>query len=64
MLVSDRKYLDNAGNQHKIKVLKEFGRYTIKLDNEFYATAESAKDVREEVEDIIKLHHLKRGVRQ
>lgn len=39
-----------------IEVKKEYGRYTVYLNNEFYSTCENRNEVEEEIEEIRRIY--------
>ncbi len=58
-LTMERQRLhDAAGNRYMVEIIRTRGRYEVRLDGEFYATAESIADAENEIFDITKIYNL------
>ncbi len=58
-LTMERQRLhDAAGNRYTVEIIRTRGHYEIRLDGEFYATAESIAEAEEEIFDITKVYCL------
>lgn len=49
------KVWDRDGEEHEFEIDRADGHYTVTLDNVFYSTAESYRQAKDEVIDVI--HH-------
>ena len=57
-IIRKMKKHDWAGNTYTIEILYHLGRYEIRVDGEFWGTAETEFQAWEEVSGIIQAYHL------
>ena len=57
-IVDIKKGYDQAGNLFRIETVKQYGRYEIKVNDEFWSTAETWDQVQTEIGGIVETFNL------
>lgn len=52
------RLMDASGTRYTVEIIRTCGRYEVRMDGEFYATAESIAEAEDEVFDIAKNYKL------
>lgn len=57
-IVDIKKGYDQAGNLFRIETVKQYGRYEVRVNDEFWSTAETWGFVEHEIEGIFETYNL------
>ncbi len=53
-----QKLRDLSGKHYTVEIIRSHGRYEIRLDGDFYATAETMSEAEDEISDIARIYNL------